>query len=317
MRKIAVIICIWFLCSSFGLSGESGDHKIQLELYGGFSMINPEDLNLRNGFEEAYKKFWNEDFLAYALEKEYIQSLDIQKQGVFNKLKHSIPMGLRLKYNLSKTISLSLGLKYTTGSRSSEVTYQYTSGLQAGTENTSIYTYSPFTVFAKGFIPMIGVHFSKILNPHLKLEAYVSGGPLFGSCQLKMGKFTQEYSTSNSDQEYYYELEYDGKGIGYALDTGIQVRYPLLKNMDIFLEGGYAFQRIKKVSGMGKLDYDEQEDIWEGDWGILEYQESGLWGSINILYFSNSWEGREESWIRGFNLDLSGFQIKLGITYYF
>ncbi|MBN1272948.1 MAG: hypothetical protein JXB26_11830 [Candidatus Aminicenantes bacterium] len=318
MRKNAAFLFVLLFCGSIVLAGADGNRKkFELEWDGGFSLINPEDLNLRTGFQEAYEKYWNEDFLAYALDKGYIESLDVQKLGEYKKLRRAIPLGLRLKYSLSASLAISLGLKVVSGSSFSETFHQYICGLQGGGSITRNYSYFPLNVSAWGIAPMMGAHFSLFLNPRLQLAAYVSGGPLFGFCRQIMGKSSLESSNINPGQESYYKLEYKGSGLGMALDTGIQVRYPLRSRINVFFEGGYSFQRIKKISGTGKTDTGTSVDTWEGDWGIIRYQNSGLWGTMDETYFTNSWDGREDEWIRGFVLDLSGFQVKAGLGFYF
>ncbi|MCP5105188.1 MAG: hypothetical protein GY950_17495, partial [bacterium] len=84
----------------------------------------------------------------------------------------------------------------------------------------------------------------------------------------------------------------------------------------LFIEGGYAYQVVKKLSGKGSENSPDGSFYWEGDWNIINVSGSEEWGTINALYPSNYWEeGMSKS--RDFKLDLSGFQLKGGIAYRF
>jgi hypothetical protein len=42
------------------------------------------------------------------------------------------------------------------------------------------------------------------------------------------------------------------------------------KNFVLFLEGGYAYPVVNKISGPGFQTYNYETERWEGDWGIKE-----------------------------------------------
>lgn len=77
---------------------------------------------------------------------------------------------------------------------------------------------------------------------------------------------------------------------------------------------------VSKISGPGYQTYNYETERWEGVWGIKEVYVDGEWGSRYFQLPSNSWEG-ERGYVyyktRNFNLDLSGFRMKVGIFYWF
>ena len=72
------------------------------------------------------------------------------------------------------------------------------------------------------------------------------------------------------------------------------------------------------LSGSGSVEYKNPNygtKTWEGDWGIREYVYSLDWGERTHQIPSSDWEtGEGGRWKRYFELDLSGFQIRLGIS---
>jgi hypothetical protein len=123
--------------------------------------------------------------------------------------------------------------------------------------------------------------------------------------------------------KYYWDvgvIEEKGKGTGFSLEGGARMNLNIGKNFALFLEGGYAYQAANKISGPGYQTYNYETERWEGDWGIKELYKDDQWGSRYFQLPSNSW-GTEEDYvyykIRDFNLDLSGFRVKIGISYRF
>ena len=114
-------------------------------------------------------------------------------------------------------------------------------------------------------------------------------------------------------------LEERGSGIGLALHTGIRMDFNFSRTIGLFVEGGYAYQAVYKVSGPGKRSITSQRESWEGDWAIKENVKAYPWGTINLTWPSNGWKGLDGDWWRAgdFNLDLSGFQARIGIFYRF
>ena len=113
----------------------------------------------------------------------------------------------------------------------------------------------------------------------------------------------------------------EGKGTGLALDAGLQMNIKLIKRIHLLLEGGYAFQYAGNLSGPGSSvsGYDDsnsngftESTVWEGPWAMAEGFLDQEWGNVNFSYPTNQY-GTEG--LSDFRLDLSGFQIRLGISF--
>lgn len=90
------------------------------------------------------------------------------------------------------------------------------------------------------------------------------------------------------------------------------------KNFGLFLEGEYAHQVVNKISGSGENTVDFVTETWQAEWGVKGQLVVKDWGEIYYVWPSNYWfKEQKDLRIGDFKLDLSGFQMKIGIFYRF
>ncbi len=302
--------------------------KFQVEIYGGFSLLNPAHLNNRADYDRTFEQFYTEDRYSYfhGLSGD-LYTYSGQVDGQYNKIKNAFPMGIRLKYNLGSSLSVSLGFKYLSRTRDSSVTHRYDVRFVAPDailyydEFSTTRENSPYSLFAGGYAPMVGIHYKIGGGRAVNLEAYAAAGPLFASCRFSRLRSFREESVYG----YWYEStrtdEIEGKGTGIALDAGVRVNIRVVKGIDLFIEGGYSFQRAGGISGAGSFEIEIVDSnssgyietgTWEGTWvmvpGVLDRE----WGQRSYQYPSNR-DGNDGA--SEFKLDLSGFQLKVGISF--
>jgi len=291
--------------------------KFQIELYGGFSTLNPADLNLRAEGEEQEEKFLYQDYYDYLKDYNLISYNKIS-DGEFKKITNAIPYGFRLKYYLNRSLAISLGLKYLSRNQESHIDNQFQLQYNFG-EYREKSGYSPFTLSARGLTAMLGVHFSKHISDFIALEGYIMGGPLWAECSYMFDRH-QERLSDNSNLLFPspdWRVEVKGTGTGFALEGGVRLNKQMWKNIDLFVEGGYAYQVVNKLSGPGNETYGQVIASWEGNWGIKEYNITRDWGNLAYPFPSNYWETAGQVKLRDFKLDLSGFQVRMGFSYRF
>ncbi len=299
------------------------NRKWRVEIFGGFSRINPRDLNLRATFDDMYDTFYADDYFQYQADQgEIVSFLKTNEGGKANFLRHSIPVGIRLRYAISHWFDLSFGFSYFTGSRKSSFKNTFE---VIGNEGPSIlYTneFLNYTLSAKGYIPSIGIHLGKKIASSFRLEGFLTGGPLFAECMYFMdwssGWHGPDLSGDYGNLEEGF-LEEKGSGTGLALQAGAKLDFDLAKNYGLFVEGGYAYQSVSDVSGPGTRSLPSHRDSWEGEWAMKQDIKVQPWGTARFLWPSNGWDLFGGTWwrARDFKLDLSGFQIKIGIYYRF
>ena len=326
MKNQTFIICCFIILLLPGFTGaveagnvdEKGRKKFQVELFGGYTTLNPEDLNSRPNTHEQGIKFWNDDYYAFSVNVGYINSFSTEQSGGFKTIDNGAPFGFRFKYYLSKPLSLSFGVKYLSRSAASYVRHEYSIIERNGLESTYMVDWKPLNISAKGFTPMLGIHFEKALSKVVGLEIYVTGGPLFSRCRIEIdceGESTYDGMVLDHDV---WEADERGKGVGYAFDGGLRFNVKIGENIALFIEGGYAYQVVNKLSGPGYENRNGEVTEWKGDWGMKEYYFDRYWGTIDLSVASSYWEGGDEYlWVKGFSLNLSGLQARVGISYRF
>jgi hypothetical protein len=86
------------------------------------------------------------------------------------------------------------------------------------------------------------------------------------------------------------------------------------RNWGLQFEAGYAFRRVDHLSGSGRNVSNAESIIWEGDWGMKTWTKDKPWTHVESEFPSNYW--RDDHLLRrarDFRLDLSGFQLTVGI----
>jgi hypothetical protein len=241
-------------------------------------------------------------------------------EGEFKQIKHAMPFGFRLKYFLSQSIAISLGFEYITKNQSSDIRLQYPIVDSVLGQYDYEEEVTPFALSIEGFTPSLGIHYGKKITRSIGIEGFLTVGPLFANCSYFLdyqhGPIADEIHLV--ELSHWGEIEEKGRGIGVALNGGVRMNIDIGKNFGLFLEGAYALQVVNKISGPGSRVYNFDRIAWEGDWGIKELYVERKWGNIYFQWPSNSWEGEGKNLkIRDFKLDLSGFRIKIGISYRF
>lgn len=329
LRNSIVLITVFSLFFSIPVMGES--NKFRVEIFGGISSLSPSDLNQHADYYNQWLHYYTESryqFMHSVFGDNYTYSGSIQ--GELKRISNGFPFGMRVKYAISRSLSLSLGFQYISRKEESNAAsdYNLNVALQDNPAFPTIYNekrfFSNHTLFVEGYSPTIGIHLSIKKSRVFHLEAYAAGGPLFGKCELAfMNERLQAYQNGFwRGSELYQRI--DGSGTGLALEVGAQLYFSITKRLEFFIEGSYAYMRVKELTGDGFYQYrnkdaNAQENIqeiyWSGTWGLYEDSYTNSWGEFNretpALYADGT------THIPGFQLDLSGFRVKAGLSFRF
>lgn len=332
---ISVCLVILFLTAPGGnggflTAGEISGKGLRVDVYGGYSLLDPTELNRRAEYDGLREDFFTVDrYNAYSTRYgDAIMSYSGGKDGEYKKIKRALPVGLRIRYSLSSGVSLSLGVKYFSAREESQVSYRYDvrslspDSVQFYDEFAEVGENDPYMLSVKGVAPMIGIHYEAPLGGRLAFEGYAAVGPLFASCE-----YSRRKSSSITDIYGYWDqvvttTSMEGKGTGLVVDAGLRLNLRVMKRVDLFIEGGYSFQKVGKISGPGAYErvYNDSNSegytesfSWDERWGTAEENLVRDWGELNYWYPSNDPTKRGA---RDFKLDLSGLQARIGISFY-
>jgi hypothetical protein len=297
-------------------------NRFQVEFFGGFSTLNPEDLNLRAKREEQSDIFYEANYLNYLRHTGVISSYTKDNEGNFNLIKNAAPFGFRLKYFLNRSMAISLGFEYMSRNQPSNIKRRYTLALGDGGTYLSHWNLYPYNLSTKGYIPTLGIHLGKRISRSLGVEGFITAGPVFAQCGYLFENESLDMLDSgiNGDNPelLLQNLEENGKGTGFSLRGGARLNIDMGKNFGLFLEGEYAHQVVNKISGSGENIVDFVPETWDAEWGVKGEMVVREWGQIYYVWPSNYWlKGQNNLRIGDFKLDLSGFRMKIGIFYRF
>jgi hypothetical protein len=179
--------------------------------------------------------------------------------------------------------------------------------------------YSPYSISASAFSPLLGVHFLLAEGELVSFELFLSGGPLFADCKYLI-VIKRLYARNNNiyrADETSYEIR--GSSTGISLDSGARVDVAIKSGFKVFCEGGYSYQPVKNLHGKGNFIYSTYQSLdtkgisdelnWEGYWGVKETESFAS-------FPSNDWE-KDDPRVRKFKLDLSGAFLRIGISFSF
>ncbi|MCP4214108.1 MAG: hypothetical protein GY765_05600 [bacterium] len=321
------LLCIAGIVRAADSAKEKKNQRFHIEIDGGYGIINPSDLNARTDFDIASDFFNTRDrYNHYQQMDPDFFSFSGGMEGELKKIKHTLPLGFRLKYDLNSSVSLSLGIRFHSREETSRSVFNYhvqsvnPSGVLFYDEYTVSRENSPYILSAKGVCPMVGLHYR--LNSHkaLSFEGLVSGGVVFASCRFQRERTITSINSYGFGTEQKYDYEIDGKGTGIALEAALRMNLRVMKHLQFFLEGGYAYQKAGNITGGGSIRRSntdsESEGIvsngtWEGDWVMVTGAMRSEWGSVDYSYPDIR---RETDTTRDFTLDFSGPRLRVGIS---
>lgn len=322
LRFFYIVFCITlsFLLVPHQLKAQTQTelNKFQIEIYGGFATLNSSDFNLKVDYDSEAQLFLFDQRYAYLETINEIDSWGKIQEGERKKLTHSLPFGFRFKYFLSQSIAVSIGLKYFASSHSTDLDYNYTSYRYEVIRDNEILSYNPYSLAVKGYAPLVGIHYIHILSSVVELEGYLYGGPLFASCSYESSSSYQwRYQEPGINLLVYqsdYRIKEEGDGTGLVLDFGGRGNFQIHGSLGLFLELGYAYQKVNNLSGPGEEDFEGGIKAWKSEWWIKQENLLSEWGSIPLERPTNYPKtDLDETMGRDFQLDLSGFQLRIGI----
>lgn len=316
---ITLIVFFTLLFAGQGWAFETeGSKKIQLELFVDGATFNPADLNLLVDCDNEIQMFFYDSQFTHLTNSNQIRYWSKSKVGKRKKLTYALPVGLRLKYFLSRSLAVSFGMKYLSRDETHSLVFSYVQNRYYGVRFIEQEEYSPYSLSAEGLSAVLGLHLIKNLSDHISLEGYVGGGPLFARCSYlsrwKDSWVIQEMHTTLPANIREGLLEQQGKGTGIAVELGMRMNNQLNKWLGIFVAAGYSYQKVRHLSGSGREVIGQNSQDWIGEWGIKRETIISPWGSLTLEFPTNYWPSGDNR-MRGFVLDMSGFQVRLGLFF--
>jgi len=317
MAFMAWLLFVWPTALRAGQRAEAGGRgRVRLELYGGFSLLNPTDMNQFVDYDRSVQEFVYDAYFDYLRDNNMIQSWEKNVEGERKKIKNALPFGVRFRYSLLDFLDISVGFQTMRRGPSASLNFLYTRNETATTRYLESLNIAPYKMEVKAYYPSLGVHVHKRFGRILEAEGFFVGGIFFADCSYES---QWNYAWTIQGPGYSWEpykseglLSEEGSGTGFSLELGGRFGIPVHRKIDIFLEAGYAYQVIKSLSGSGIEIHGEDMETWEGRWGMKSETMTTPWGTRRFLTPTNyETEGTASE---DFGLNLSGFRLRIGIS---
>ena len=132
--------------------------RFQIEFYGGFTTLNPSDLNLFVDYDNSLQEFNYDSLLNYLQSSGQILSWSKVRVEDRRKIKKAFPLGGRLKYHINDALAVSIGFRYLARTQESEFDFEYKRNEIEGDQYTESLTYFPYSISIKAYAPQVGLH---------------------------------------------------------------------------------------------------------------------------------------------------------------
>lgn len=317
-----------------GRENESSARRgITLEFWGGLARLDPRDLNLRADFDRAYVEYFFRrkfDFLRAWRSGSYAYVQTAASTIGFPAITGATPVGFRVRLGLDRAWSLSLGLDFLSRTATTYYSAAYTitdldpDNVEFNASQRQLVDFPQWKLAVRGWTPTAAVHARLRPGGRIRFEGYAGAGLLFARCAS-----TREYALKTVEPDGFWELndyleEMQGSGTGVNLEVGVRTVLPLSARIGAFVEGGYAYRIVPKVSGSYSY-LRHHEDSNAAPFETRSAVEDGIW-RVQTGTYNNYWGQWNTSWptIRPpdqtagtdpFRLDLSGFQVRLGLSF--
>lgn len=300
-----------------GQTTGSGDRpRFRVDVYGGFSFLDPADLNRFVDYDRTVQEFSYDAYYDHLLNQGQLRSWDKTMSGEWRRITHAFPFGVRVRYAVGNLVDVSLGFQYMVRAADESLQFQYVRSELNGLNYIETLDLAPSALRIHAYWPSAGIHVRKRFGRAIALEGFAAAGPVIASCSYEKN---WQYTWLMQGPGYTWEpytaqgvLTESGSGTGLGFELGARLDMPLSRGLDAFFEGGYTYQVVKTVSGSGSEIQGEDMVAWEGTWGMKSETLATPWGTRSLRFPSS----REEEGLEagGFRLNLSGFRIKLGIS---
>lgn len=316
----AAVVFILIFSSAVLLAGQtagSGDRpRFRVDVYGGFSFLDPADLNRFVDYDRTVQEFSYDSYYDHLLNQGRLLDWNKSTSGEWRKITNGFPFGIRVRYAVGNFVDVSLGFQYMVRATEESLHFQYARNELNALNYIEILDLSPYALRIHAYWPSAGIHLRKRFGRAIALEGFAAAGPVIASCSYEKN---WQYTWLIQGPGYTWEpfaaqgvLTESGSGTGIGVEVGVRFDMPLHRGLDAFLEGGYAYQAVKTVSGSGSEIQGGDMENWEGTWGVKSETLATPWGTRSLQFpSSRKAEGLEAG---SFRLNLSGFRIKLGIS---
>lgn len=298
--------------------------NFKIEFYGGYAGIKPADFNTIADYEQSYLQFYHVQRYA-SLGPDYKVTSERTGDSQFRGLTSGVPIGGRIRYQFSPTMSVSIGLQYMSAKRDSKLGMNVTVSGENGSLNDR-YDNNGFGLSVKAWIPQFGAHFGWDIFRIFRPEVFIAFGPVFMECRATNNRSLARIEPDGTFSNLIETSEMKGRKTSLSGELGGALCIHAAKFLDFLFEGSYSFRSGDEVTGSGwsqtvgnssASGESSTSAKWEKTWLLHRYDSETSWGSFAGFVATNAVDWSEFdmiSQVKKFGLDLSSFQLKAGFA---
>ena len=331
MKRLLVVFFLSFvLLGAMPAQNKEKRHGFFIEASAAFALLNPRDLNAAAAAQQNLTAFNYSENFEWAQRNaggNFSYTLQEPKGSRLQQIRNGLPIDLRLGYAIHSRIAVFLGLQYLERRRSSSLQQTYRVNdlrpdqVTPGNYVTEI-VYPDFFLAARAWIPQLGLKFDIFQKRSWTCGIRLAAGPMFA--QLRTIE-ERRYKKTDADgywTERRYMIDMKGQGTGFAWEAVVRMARPVSSRLNLIMEGGYARRVGSGFSGPGSYESQESDanaardlirDQWEkGEWRTRREEIHQLWGDLEYTLSGNYFNSSAN--VGEFRLDLSGWQLAIGLT---
>ncbi|MCU0236900.1 MAG: hypothetical protein MUC72_07430 [Acidobacteria bacterium] len=331
MRKHVTVFTLLFLATGLALASGGRPRGWFVAASAAFSWLAPGDLNARAEAQQAITDFTYE--AGYEAQQRqaagtFTYALQEAEGSGLKGIRDGFPLTLRAGRVIGPRVAVFAGLQFLGRRRTSMLRQEYQVSdrrpdqvTPAGDYRVEI-AYPDYFLAARAWIPQLGVTIDLAQKKNWTAGVSLAAGPMFASLRTIEA---QHYKKTDADgywteSRYVYDMK--GKGIGAAVEALARLALPLGRRLSLDLAAGYALRIGSRFSGPGSYEYRYRDSnaardgvsySWEdGAWRTRRLEIQRQWGELAYTLSGNDLAGFADS--GEFRLDLSGWQLALGLT---
>ncbi len=297
--------------------------RFAIELTGGFSRLDPVDLNARSSYGDRLQ-IQQYDLQFDALQRSgALLAWEKTANGARPRVHGGLDGGARVSWAFSRRVTVSVGYERLSASPTATWSARYTRTDVYGSRDIESLAGSGDALTAHADTALAGIHVGWTLGRRLRAEAAVRGGVLFArfGATARDGYTWDKNVPQAAGRVTYNVLTRDtstaesGSGTGVAAEAALRLVRPLRRRFAAFAEGGYAYRRVGRASGSGSETIGDRTASWAGPWFVERERLAAPWGTVELENpTARLLPGQTPVKARDFRLDLSGLALRAGIS---
>ena len=327
----AAVIAILLVASLQALPAAAPRRGWFVEGAVGLARLTPADLNARPESQQRRIDFLYRqgyEALQRVAGGAFSYQLTEPEGSGLHGLGNGFPLRLRVGRAIGPRLVLFAGLEFLGRQRTSFLAQAYTvSDLRPdqvtppGTDVVDV-GFPEIFLEARAWLPQLGASVDLYRKGNWTAALRLAAGPMLAAVRLCESQYYKRTEADGYWTEWRQVVDMKGRGTGMAFDAAARLALALSPRLGLFVEGGYALRRGSRFSGPGTFSYqyrdanatqNPQRLQWDdGEWRVRGYQLQRDWGELSYFLSGNDPAGDADS--RRFRLDLSGWQLALGLS---